>query len=563
MHDLLIRNGRIVDGSGAPGFIGDVAIAGDRIAAVGPRITESAHRVIDAGGHVVAPGFIDAHTHYDAQLLWDPLCTSSSWHGTTTVIAGNCGFTLAPVRERDRDYITRMLAVVEEMPLSALQAGIQWNWEEFPEYFAALERLPKALNYGSYVGHSALRRYVMGADCRRSATPGESQAMQAVALQALKAGAFGISTSRAPNHVDGDGASVPSYYAEMPELMALARALREAGSGVFEFTSKMSFPKGDREAGDLPELIELARESGRPVTWVSVRYMPEFPERSDYILGEVSKAIARDGVRLYPQIGCRTLDDIMKWGRLMRVFANLPTWREVMFMDAGERKAALGRPNIRARLESESSGAKFFNGWKYVQAGRVRQPENECWQGQSMVDIGAAQGKSPLDAFLDLSIAEDFEIDFLYAVADMEDAPLGRMLRDPNTLLTTDAGAHLASICNADFPCHILSHWVRDTGVLTMEEAIRLLTGRPAAALGIRDRGLIKEGLAADIVVFDPATVSPGEQRVVNDLPTGQPRIVRNARGVGTVIINGRMAFVDGQHTGEMAGRLVRATDRG
>ena len=558
MLDLVIRNGRIVDGTGAPGFFGDIAIEGGRIAGIASRIPDKARNEIDAAGQVVAPGFIDPHTHYDAQLLWDPLCTSSSWHGTTTVIAGNCGFTLAPCRAQDRDYLTRMLAVVEEMPLEALREGIKWNWEDFPDYLVALEKLPKAVNFGCYVGHSAVRRYVMGENCRRAATESEIAAMQEVVARALRAGAIGISSSRSANHVDGEGQSVPSFYAEMPELLAFSRALRQVGRGIFEFTSKMSFPKGEHEAGDLLEMVALAKEAGRPVTWVSVRHMPAFPERSSFILAEVAKAMAREGVRLYPQIGCRTLVDIMNWRRLMRVFADLPTWREVMFLAAGERIIALGRPETRARLRVEAASAKFFNGWQYVLAGEAKLPENRKWRGKSIAAIAAEQGKDPLDAFLDLSVAEDCEMDFLYAVADMEDAPLAHMLKDPNTLLTTDAGAHLASICNADFPSHILAHWVRETGILGLEEAVNLLTGRPARALGLADRGYLRAGLNADLVVFDPDNIREGEQQIVYDLPTSKPRIIRPAHGIRTVIVNGQIVLKDNQHTGNLPGQLVR-----
>jgi len=558
MLDLVIKNGWIVDGSGAPGFSGEVAIRQGKIVAVDTRVSEQARRVIDAAGQVVAPGFIDIHTHYDAQVLWDPLCTSSSWHGSTTVVTGNCGFTLAPCRPEDRDYITRMLAVVEDMPLQALQEGITWNWEDFPSYLSVIERRPKAINVGCYVGHSAVRRYVMGADCRRAATESEIARMQEVVASALQAGALGVSSSRIPLHVDGEGKSVPSFYAEMPELLALGRTLRQVGRGVFEVTSKMVLPQSEHEAGDLADLVALAKESGRPVTWASVRYLPAYPGRSLFILSEVAKAAAREGVRLHPQIGCRPFETYMNWQKLMPVFAHLPTWREVMFLSAKEKTAALADPTTRAKMQTEVAGATFFNGWQHVLVREAKHPEHKKWEGQSITAIAATQGKDPLAAYLDLCVAEECATEFLYWAADMEEEPMGRMLKDPNTLLETDAGAHLTSLCNADFPSYVLGHWVRETGVLSLEEAVARLTARPASVLGLADRGRLQPGLAADVVIFDPQRIRGGQRRTVYDLPGHQPRLIQQADGIHTVIVNGEVVLEENQHTGALPGQVVR-----
>src|SRR5712691_1024498 len=558
MLDLVIKNGWIVDGTGTAGFTGEVAIQQGKIAAVSPRIAESAHRVIDAADLIVAPGFIDIHTHYDAQVLWDPLCTSSSWHGSTTVVTGNCGFTLAPCRPADRDYLTRMLAVVEDMSLQALQEGITWSWEDFPGYLSAIEQRPKAINVGCYVGHSAVRRYVMGADCRRAATESEITRMQEIVAAALRAGALGVSSSRIPLHVDGEGKSVPSFSAEMPELLALGRTLRQVGRGVFEVTAKMVLPQGEHEAGDLADLVALAKESGRPVTWASVRYLPSYPERSLFILSEVQKAAAREGVRLHPQIGCRPFETYMNWQKLMPVFAHLPTWREVMFLSVPEKTATLADPTTRAKMRTEVAGATFFNGWKYVLVKEARRPEHKRLEGQSITAIAAAQGKDPLDAYLDLCVAEECATEFLYWAADVEEEPMSRMLRDPNTLLETDAGAHLTSLCNADFPSYLLAHWVRDKGVLSLEEAVARLTSRPASVLGLADRGRLQPGAAADVVIFDPQRIRGGQLRTVNDLPARQPRLIQRAEGIHRVIVNGEVVLEEGRHTGALPGQVVR-----
>jgi N-acyl-D-aspartate/D-glutamate deacylase len=559
MLDLVIKNGWIIDGADTPGFAGEVAIHQGKIAAVSPHITESAEQVIDAGGKVIAPGFIDVHTHYDAQVLWDPLCTSSSWHGSTTVVTGNCGFTLAPCRPQDRDYLTRMLAVVEDMSLEALQQGIVWGWEDFPGYLRAIEQRPKAINVGCYIGHSAVRRYVMGADCRRAATEGEIARMQAVVGEALRAGALGFSTSRIPLHVDGEGKSVPSFYAEMPELLSLAQKLREVGRGVLEVTAKMVLPQSEHEAGDLADLVALAKTSGRPVTWASVRYLPTYPERSLFILSEVQKAVTREGVRLHPQIGCRSFETHMNWQKLMPVFAHLPTWRAVMFLPTAEKVAALANRETREKMRTEVAGATFFNGWKYVVVKETAQPHHKALEGQSIAAIAAAQGKDPLDAFLDVCAAEHCATEFLYYAVDMEEEPMSRMLRDPNTLLETDAGAHLTSLCNADFPSYLLAHWVREKGVLTLEEAVARLTSRPAGVLGLSDRGRLQTGYAADIVIFDPQRIRGGQLHTAHDLPAQQPRLIQQAEGIHMVIVNGEVILEEGKPTGATPGQVVRS----
>ncbi len=558
MLDLVIRNGWIVDGTGAPGFSGEVAIQQGKVVAIDKRITDSARREIDAGGKVVAPGFIDVHTHYDAQVLWDPLCTSSSWHGSTTVVTGNCGFTLAPCRPEDRDYVTRMLAVVEDMSLEALQKGITWGWEDFPGYLNALDRRPKAINVGCYIGHSAIRRYVMGADCRRTASTSEVTRMQEVVAEALHVGALGVSSSRIPLHVDGEGKSVPSFYAEMSELLALAQTLRNAGHGVFEITSKMVLPEGGREAGDLPDLVALAKTSGRPVTWASVRYLPTYPERSLFILSEVQKAIAREGVRLHPQIGCRAFETYMNWQKLMPVFAHLPTWRQVMFMSTPEKTAALANPETRLKMRAEVAGATFFNGWKYVVVKEAKRPKHKAWEGQSITAIAEMQGKDPLETYFDLCVAEDCATEFLYYAVDMEEEPMSRMLQDPNTLLETDAGAHLTSLCNADFPSYLMAHWVRDRGVLSLEAAIAHLTSRPASVLGLTDRGRLQPGYAADVVIFDPQRIRGGRLQTAHDLPAQQPRLIQQAEGIYLVMVNGETILEEGKETGALPGQLVR-----
>lgn len=557
MRDLLIKNGWIVDGSGSPGFAGEVAIQHGKIVAIESRIEDQAECTVDAAGHVVAPGFIDIHTHYDAQVFWDPLCSSSSWHGSTTVVTGNCGFTLAPCRLQDRDYLTRTLAVVEDMSLTALQEGIAWGWEDFPGYLTAVERQPKAINIGCYIGHSAVRRYVMGEDCRRVATDTEVARMQDIVLDAMRSGALGFSSSRIPLHIDGEGKSVPSFYAELSELLALGQSLRKAGRGVMEITAKMVLPEGEQEAGDLPDLVALAKESGRPVTWASVRYLPAYPGRSLFILSQVAEVAQREGVRLHPQIGCRPFETFMNWHKLIPVFAHLPSWREVMFLPAEEKTAALRDPAQRQTMRAELAGASFFTGWQNVLVREAKRSAHKDLEGQTITAIAEAQSKDPLEAYLDLCVAEECETEFTYWAADMAEDRMGQMLRDPNTLLETDAGAHLTSLCNADFPSYLLGHWVREAGVLSLEEAVARLTSRPADVLGLADRGRLQTGLAADVVIFDKDRICGGHRQTVYDLPAQQPRLIQQAEGIQTVIVNGTVVLEEGNHTGATPGQLI------
>src|SRR5712692_5475457 len=557
-YDLVIRNGTIVDGSGKPRFHGDVAIEGSKIAEVG-KVTGSAKRTIDASDLVVAPGFVDPHTHYDAQVFWDPMFSCSSWHGVTSVVTGNCGFTLAPCKPEDRPYLTHMLAVVEDMPLPALQAGLPWEWDDYSSFIDAIDRRPKAINMGCYIGHSAVRRNVMGEDCRRTATADEVARIQQVVAAGLKAGALGFSSSRIHVHVDGEGKSVPSAFADMNELTAVARAMRQVNRGVMEFTAKLVLhPKGNDDVGDLPELASLAKESQRPLTFVSVRDMPRYPERSLHILSETAKVAADNSVRLYPQMGCRRFGMYLNWNKRMPPFAHHPAWRKVMFLRGVERIAALSDPATRAEMRSELAADTAFNGWSYMLVKEAKRPEHKSLEGQSIAAIAASLGKDPLETYLDLCVTEDCAVDFDYLMFDTEDSVLGKMLKDPNVLLETDAGAHLATLCNADFPSYLLSHWVRETSVLSIEEAVARITSHPAEVFGLRDRGNLKPGYAADIVIFDPQRVGTGRSSLVRDLPAQQARLIRESEGIHNVIVNGSPILEGGQPTGETPGQVLR-----
>jgi N-acyl-D-amino-acid deacylase len=560
VYDLIIRGGTIVDGTGAASFRGDLAISQGKIVAVGT-VSGSARQVIDGSERIVAPGFIDQHTHYDAQIFWDPYLSSSSWHGITSVIAGNCGFTLAPCKPQDREYISHMLAVVEDMSLAALEAGLSWDWEDFTSFVTTLERRPKAINIGFYVGHSTLRRYVMGADFRRAATESETASMQNVVFDAINAGALGWSSSRISAHVDGEGKSVPSFYADTSELLALARALRKTGRGVIEVAPTLAQPRGEFETGDLEDMRVLAETAARPVTFAPVRHVPSYPGRANFILSETSRIMAREGVRLFPQIGFRPMEMHLSWHKLLPLFAPLPAWRKVMFLPAHEIPAALRDPAERAAMRNELERATIFPGWHNVFVEKARGPEHkELWEGKSVADIASAAGQECLDTFFDISAADDCDTEFVCHYADNEVQFVSQMMKDPNVLLGTDAGAHLSSICNADLPTGLISRWVRDLGALSIEEAVLRITSRPADVFGLTDRGRLKPGYAADVVVFNLPEIACFPARLVHDLPANQARLVRDVQGIDYVIVNGQVVFADNKPTGTIPGQILRAT---
>ena len=558
-HDLLIKGGTIVDGTGAPRFHGDVAISGSTIVQVGPSL-DGARRVIDASDLIVAPGFIDIHTHYDAALFWDPLFTPSSGHGTTSVVTTNCGFGFAPCRLGDEEYLMSLLSTVEDVPLVSIQEGMAWDWTDYPGWMNTLRRQPKGINVGSYIGLSPIRRYVMGEDCRRPATADELDRIAGVAEAGLRAGALGISTSRFLGHFDGEGQPSPSAWADLNELMALARALRRAGHGVFEMTASSGRPGDDFavESDGWLGVAELAKEAQRPVTWAAVRYSPSDPERWLRILERTRKAWS-EGILLYPQVGFRAQVSHINWSKRMAVFSSLPTWREVQnnLQSIDEKVEALANPMVREKLRTEIAGLKTFNGWRYLLVRQAALPHNKRLEGRSISSVAEEKGEDPLTTFLELSIEEQCGTEFDYQSADMDEDAVGRILQYPHVLFETDSSAHVTSLCNQDFSTYLLGHWVRELERLTLEHAVQMMTGRPAAALGIHNRGLLKPGLKADVVVFDPRTVGSLGQELVDDLPGQQPRLVRRATGIESVIVNGQVLLTGSSYSGALPGELI------
>ena len=534
MHDLLFRDAWVVDGTGAPGRRASVAVSDGRIAAVGEALG-AARREIAADGLTLAPGIIDTHTHYDAQITWDRALHPSPELGVTSVVIGNCGFTIAPCRPEHRDLTLRHLTHVEGMSLEVLRRGVRWEFESFPDYLDLIERLGHVPNIAAFIGHSSLRTWVMGEDAtRRAATPGEIAAMRRLVLDGVKAGAIGFSTSTAPQHNGEGGTPMPSRLADEAELRALVGALGEAGRGVFMLT------KGGGTG--VPFLETLAAETGRPVVVAALLHNPTQPDGTFAELRLIAAAQAR-GRRLYGQVSCCPLTNDFTL-RSPYPFESLAAWLPAMQAQGEALKRVYEDAGFRRRVAQElaqPAPVRLFNGeWQKLELVEAAHVEHRRFEGRNVADLAAEAGKAPLDWLLDFSLSEDLETVFSALLLNSDEAAVGRMLRDPNaTIALSDAGAHLTFFCDAGYGLHLLGHWVRERQVLSLEEAVWQLSGRPAQIFGIGDRGRIAPGLAADLMLFDPAAVGRGPKQRVFDLPGGAPRLTTAAEGLTGVWVNG------------------------
>jgi len=551
-YDLLIRGGLLVDGSGAPGRRGDLAVRGGRIAALG-EIAGTAERTIDAGGLVVAPGFVDIHTHYDAQIFWDRMLTISPWHGVTSVVMGNCGFGIAPTRPEHRDMIMRTLENVEGMSLEALNAGVgeQWPFETFPQYLDAIERRGTAINVGVLVGHTPVRMYVMGEEStEREATADEIESMRRIVLEALRAGAIGFATSKSITHVGWAGRPVPSRAAAAAEIETLAGCLGESGGGVLQATiGRGLFVK---------ELAEIQKRIGRPVTWTALLAGMLGPDGHRKVLEE-TRELQRRGIEVVPQVSCRPLLFEFQF-KAPFPLESLPEFKPVSAADLEGKKRIYADPAFRRALR-ERGGRGF--------AARLEDmviadcPSDPALAERRLADVAAERGVGAIDLALDLALQSDLEARFRMAIMNTDERAVAELLTHPSTMLgLSDAGAHASQLCDACAPTHLLAHWVRETGVLTLEQAVRLLTSRSADVFGLCDRGRLAVGLAADVAIFDPQTVGCSPLRRVRDFPAGADRLVSDAAGIRAVIVNGAVIREDGRDQvdleGPLPGKLLR-----
>jgi len=562
-YDLVIKNGTLIDGSGLPRYRADVGVRHGRIAAIG-RIRERADEVIDADGLVVAPGFIDGHTHMDAQIFWDPLGTCSCWHGITSVVMGNCGFSLAPCAESDKHLVVRNLERAEDISGAAMAAGIEWRWTTFPEWLDCLESLPKGINYASYLGHSALRTYVMGERAfDQAATSDELTAMERELRDAIRAGAMGFTTSRSPIHETPDGRPVASRLAAWDEIRRLVGVMGEMNAGIFELAGEavgreLIDPAAFR--GYHERLRDLAVETGRPVTFGNFSRL-EAREVWRHYMNLLDETAARGG-RMFAQVHSRGLDVLLSFKTQMP-FDNLPAWKPFRALPLGEQRAGLRDPATRRRLiegtreqpDRRALGTEarpFPYEWIFVY-------DTVAGPHRTVAEVARERGVDPAEAMIDLALETDFERFFVHPVAnEMQDDVL-EMMRHPRAVVTfSDSGAHVSQIIDSSLQTHLLSHWVRRRKVFSLEQAVRMLTLVPATLWGFADRGLVREGFAADLVVFDPDTIAPEMPEVAHDLPAGARRLVQRARGIAATVVNGEVLLRDGKHTGALPGQLLR-----
>ena len=567
MYDLKITNGLLVDGTGRPGERGDLGVKDGRIAAVG-HAPEDAVETVDAAGRVVSPGFIDIHTHLDAQVLWDRRLSYSPWHGVTTVLMGNCGFSIAPTRREHREVILRTLENVEGMSFEALSEGLgeEWGFETFPEYLDLVEQRGSAINVGVLFGHTPARYSVMGVEAAlsRAADADELRLLRGTAAEALEAGAFGVSTSMASAHVGYNGRPVPSRQADMVEMGVLADALADTDRGLFQVTTGPGL--------SYRELVAIEQRSGRPVSYVGIIVGVGGPGVHRKMLKRLDEVRAA-GSDISAQVSCRPFSQAFSLAQPFPFAVTapatlaLPTAQDLFqaVMDAANpaAKRELYRdPAFLKRLEKLTAGPDWYDLiWTKIDTIDLPGAPAEL-ENRPLVEVADDLGLTPAAALLRLSLESDLRGRFAIGHLNSDLDEVGRLLRYPGTQLgLSDAGAHISEICDACFATDLLGRWVRERGYLELEEAVAMLTGKAADAIGLIDRGRLAEGLAADLVVFDPAQVGPARPELVNDLPGGAPRLVADALGIDLVVVNGVPIRRDGKDLSaeRLPGRLLRS----
>lgn len=561
MFDLLIKNGRIVDGTGSPETSGNVAVKDGRIVGVGD-IDGEAKETVDASGKVVCPGFIDVHTHYDAQVFWDGTVSPSCYHGVTTVFGGHCGFSIAPLSPEAGGYLMPMLARVEGMPIEALEEGVPWDWSSFGDYLGKLDG-KLGVNAGFMAGHSAIRRVVMGERAvGNEATPEELEQMKALLAASLEQGATGFSSTCAPTHNDADGDPVPSRAASREEIVELAGVCRDYEGTALEFLPGLGvFTDAEKEL-----CADMSVAAQRPLNWnvlVANSKAPDFIENqlsaTDYARSQGGEVIALT----VPQPMTVRINLYSGF-----IFDALGGWADLFKLSIEDRKIALRDPQKREELDQraqskESGGLRAVANWAALNVMEVVKPENKKYEGRTVGDIAEELGKLPLDAMLDLALSDDLKTCFMPPAfgGDEETWSMrGDLWADDRTVIgASDAGAHLDMIDTFAFSTQVLGNGVREKKVITLEAAIHQLTDRLGRLYGVRDRGLLREGWYADIVIFDPETVNVGETYTKDDLPAGAGRLYAEANGIEQVFVNGVQTIRDGEHTGDLPGTVLRS----
>lgn len=559
--DLVIRSGTVVDGSGGPSFRGDVAIAAGRIAAIGAigQIDGAGREVIDADGLIVAPGFVDGHTHMDAQVFWDDLGTSSCWHGVTTVVMGNCGFTLAPARPDERALVVRNLERAEDISADAMAQGITWTWSTFAEYLDAVDALPKGINYAAAIGHSALRTWAMGERAfTEPATDDDLAVMERELRDALHAGAVGFTTSRSDQHETSDDRPVASRLATWDEVRALVGLVGRESEAIFQLTSEPASFSPDLEirAEYYGRLRDLAIDTKVPIAFGLFA-----TANGANTIPLIDETVARGG-QMYGLTHCRGVAVVLSF-KTRLPFDGLPEWKEVRSQPLDVQRALLRDPAVRARLIH----AAHHGDYGRAIGAEARKPdysvmtilESPYLPNPSIAGEAARRGVDPVELMIDLALERDFDVFFVQQLTSQPDDELLEVLRYPHSAMTfSDAGAHVSQILDCSIQTHLLAYWVRERQALSLEEAIPMITRQPARMWRLHDRGMLREGYAADVTIFDLDTVAPDRPQVVTDLPGGARRLVQTAQGYVATIVNGEVLTRDGTPTDARPGRLLR-----
>jgi N-acyl-D-aspartate/D-glutamate deacylase len=562
-YDVLIQGGTVVDGSGLPAYRGDVGVTDGRIVAIGDLKGQAAKEKIDAQGLVVSPGFVDGHTHMDAQVFWDSLGTCAVWHGVTSVVMGNCGFSLAPCAQKDRRLVFSNLERAEDISPAAMEAGIPWSWTTFPEYLDAVDKLPKAINYAGYVGHSALRSYVMGQrSFTEKATDDDMKAMKGELEAGIRAGAIGFSTSRSFNHRTAEGHPVASRVGPWSEVEELVGVLGKLRTGVFEISREDTRKDPERRALEQNELKTLALETGVPTTFGGSWYHRGTNEdwRSQFAM--VDEVNANGGKMLVQ--GSATWNGSLRSFESLMPYDKAPIWAEFRKLPLDEQERGLRDPEMRARLVEAAKNFKYVanpaypNAYREVDWNWIFPLYKPLPPYKSMAELSKETGKHPVDLMIDLALEKHLKLFFIAPSNNEDQDYVLAMIRHPRSCVTfSDSGAHVNSVINP-VQTHLLGHWVRNAQAITLEAAVRKITHDVASFWGLKGRGMLKVGNHGDVVVFDPKTISPQMPEMVYDLPTNAQRLLQKADGIRVTMVNGEILLRDGVHTGALPGKVMR-----
>jgi N-acyl-D-amino-acid deacylase len=557
-YDVLIRNGTVVDGTGAPRYRADVAIADGRVAEIG-KVTDGARKIIDASDLIVSPGFVDPHTHYDAQICWDPQISVSSWHGVTSVVMGNCGVGIAPCKPQAREIAAWDLVNVESIPFEVLTKGVTWDWESFPSYLDAAEKRGSSINLGFIAPLTPFRHNVMGEESmERAATAEETARISALLKEAVAAGALGFSTTIGRQHIGYRGRPLACRLASRDELKAYCNVLRDLGKGAIEISLTQNPPSISESEYELLDF--LLTESQRRVTWLAIFNNDARPNAAMETLDQVEPLIKRGGV---PQVTCRPLIFQLNM-RNPFLFAAMSVWNKVFNQPAEKQIEIYRDPEFRQAFRAtlkKSPGLNVMAKSRVIEIQEVGNPALKHFEGKSLADVALERGTDAVDAMLDLAIEDDLRVNFILPLLNADESRIPQLICDPRTMIgLSDGGAHVDMLCDAGYCTYLIGTWARDKSAMTLEHAVKRITSEPADFFNLRGRGRLAVGNPADVTVFDYSTIgSPKRGEIRNDLPGGGRRLVVPARGVQHTIVNGAVVYEDGKYNGAMPGTVLRS----